>query len=74
MVNEKIKNKNILKNVRGVYVTSALSRRPYPGVIGHSAIVSGHLLTLMLVGTYLHQPKSEMNTKHYAYFIQCPLC
>ena len=45
--------KNIFKNVRGATVTLALSRRPYGGAIGHPAIVSGHLLTLMLVGTYL---------------------
>jgi hypothetical protein len=30
MLNEKNKNKNILKNVRGATVPAALSRRPYP--------------------------------------------
>jgi hypothetical protein len=46
MIFLKNKNKNILKNVRGVYVSLALSRRPYGGAIGHPAIRP------LLVGTY----------------------
>jgi hypothetical protein len=37
MLNEKIKIKNILKNVRGATVPAALLRRPYPLPIGRLA-------------------------------------